>query len=1156
VSIPKNGTFLFACSSKYRSQVNFFINLQEKHKNTLDKFYVCGIISMYNFKMAQSIHSKMEEIMKKTKRLLVLMIAVILVLCTVTSINAAKVTFTDVSSHWAWTNGYIPYLVDKGILSGYQESNGTYTFRPDNPVTRAEFVKMLDETFGLTKTTTINYSDVKTSDWYYVYFAKAAAQGYLFDYGTKLDPNGKIPREEAISLLVRYLDLPSNERVSVTAFTDYSKISDKYKDYILRAAYASITDGVANGDGTYSFKPQDPLSRAEALTILYRAAGCIFNTSATSREASAYKINNVITKSDGYVKGVTLSGRTIISEGASSGTVSFTRCKINGTLYVRSAASVSLDNCTVENLIVSSGTKVSLVGGTIVKNMIVENKSTINIYSSCSVENMTVKYDAANTKVQGDGILKNVEINAKGFISAMVPEKFEIGNNLIATFGSTQFSGSSSAQNAFVVNPFSSTDGTYHYANVYSEIGGMLYYYYTNSSGIPTVSAYGSYYDAASYAGRTEIAANAPISIPTFESSKVQNYSYVVVQLQKDGRKYAPVLFDNASPAGSIFSTEPTLENNTMKFKTSSAGTLYWYFAESGTNLTPISFISNYRSISSELKNEMSVTVLRTSSIELKDNILDKYEYIAFMLKNTAGQYYNPVVVPIGSSQFVSNPIVTTPGTIRFTSSISGELYYYYAKTNDLPTTEAFKAEYNAAGARYNDYISIRANLPTTLSYNTDFTATYPYLIMAIRNADGVYMPPVALFIDYSTGFVVEPEPYTESRIRFKTENYGSIKYYYTKSNTAPTIEGFNSSYNSTSSRYKGEVKDLSKYYEYLEYTPAYAMTYPYMAIMFIDDAKTEYTPVLVSLDVSENTGFSTMPKVSDGKIIFKTYSDGDVMYFYTINKNILTPDDFEVGFDNAGYNLRGNVEVAGGTTGSFEVDYDKLKKAPYLCVAFYNATTKKTGFPVVLDVDSSESESSGSTGIALTIYSDYISMKAKSNGTILLYTTNEKTLPTTENFIANYNAASTRRKVDMEYNQTLTFNFNSDKYVAICMISNDNLLTPILINSTKGNIIDDEDDFLDTSTKAGSGMSSITIDRVNKLIKVKPAHSGTVSFMIMSAGKLQEVASETTTAESTVSFDYSRYEAIMSVTGFVPTFYVQLTTATDVYEATPVTIY
>ena len=98
--------------------------------------------------------------MKKFNRILSVVLAVMMALSCAVFAGAANITFTDVANHWAWTNGQIPYLVEKGVLNGYKNDNGTYSFKPDGEVKRSEFIKMLDETFGLTKTTSISYNDI------------------------------------------------------------------------------------------------------------------------------------------------------------------------------------------------------------------------------------------------------------------------------------------------------------------------------------------------------------------------------------------------------------------------------------------------------------------------------------------------------------------------------------------------------------------------------------------------------------------------------------------------------------------------------------------------------------------------------------------------------------------------------------------------------------------------------------------------------------------------------------------------------------------------------------------------------------------------------------------------------------------------------------
>ena len=81
--------------------------------------------------------------------------------------------FKDTSKHWAKT--YIEEAVKYGFVSGYTDG----TFKPDNPITRAEFTKMLNSAIGNTAETDINFPDVKSGKWYYNDVQKGVAAGFI-----------------------------------------------------------------------------------------------------------------------------------------------------------------------------------------------------------------------------------------------------------------------------------------------------------------------------------------------------------------------------------------------------------------------------------------------------------------------------------------------------------------------------------------------------------------------------------------------------------------------------------------------------------------------------------------------------------------------------------------------------------------------------------------------------------------------------------------------------------------------------------------------------------------------------------------------------------------------------------------------------------------
>ena len=80
----------------------------------------------------------------------------------VSTISAnANSKLNDVDGHWA--NKEIQDFVSKGYLKGYPDG----TFRPDNSITRAEFVRIANNYFGFKNKGNENFSDVNSSDWFY-----------------------------------------------------------------------------------------------------------------------------------------------------------------------------------------------------------------------------------------------------------------------------------------------------------------------------------------------------------------------------------------------------------------------------------------------------------------------------------------------------------------------------------------------------------------------------------------------------------------------------------------------------------------------------------------------------------------------------------------------------------------------------------------------------------------------------------------------------------------------------------------------------------------------------------------------------------------------------------------------------------------------------
>ena len=131
-----------------------------------------------------------------------IILTLIFSMCTVNA-NTTQVQFTDVDK--STSQGQAIYkMVESGILSGYPDSS----FRPNNPLTRAELCKIINLTFNFTEADAVNFPDVSTSDWFYSYVLIAKKAGYIkgHDDGT-FRGNDYLTKEEACVVICRVAGL-------------------------------------------------------------------------------------------------------------------------------------------------------------------------------------------------------------------------------------------------------------------------------------------------------------------------------------------------------------------------------------------------------------------------------------------------------------------------------------------------------------------------------------------------------------------------------------------------------------------------------------------------------------------------------------------------------------------------------------------------------------------------------------------------------------------------------------------------------------------------------------------------------------------------------------------------------------------------------------
>lgn len=171
--------------------------------------------------------------------------------------------FGDLNEHWAKTP--VETLVKRDAVGGYSDG----TFKPDNHITRAEFVSILNKALQLAAYTpsTPDFSDVSSQDWFYPAVENAVHAGIIKGYGQRFNPHQEINREELAAILINALGkngAASAGMDSKTGFADNEDISDWARGFVLKAVEMNLIKGYPD----MSFNPKGKATRAEACVTI------------------------------------------------------------------------------------------------------------------------------------------------------------------------------------------------------------------------------------------------------------------------------------------------------------------------------------------------------------------------------------------------------------------------------------------------------------------------------------------------------------------------------------------------------------------------------------------------------------------------------------------------------------------------------------------------------------------------------------------------------------------------------------------------------------------------------------------------------------------------------------------------------------------------
>ncbi|MEK3903479.1 S-layer homology domain-containing protein [Paenibacillus sp. FSL R7-0179] len=286
----------------------------------------------------------------------------------------------DYEGHWAQKP--ISLWLEKGWLKGFADGS----VRPDQAITRAEFIKLINGFAGLTAESKVkaDFSDLPKTDWAYEEISKALDAGIIKGYGGTIRPGDPVMRQEAAIMVSRLLHYETGSTEVLSMFSD----KDQIAGWSQADVAAMINAGGMRGYPDGRFAPKQAMTRAEAIALLdyYNVTSGGLQSVTISRseglgsfEPGAIKYYNNVTVSgyDVLLQNLKIFGDLVL-EGIGNGEVDLDSVEVLGKVIIQGSGDplVQLKNTTLNQVIVQkkSGTaRLVTEGATWVKAVSVQS---------------------------------------------------------------------------------------------------------------------------------------------------------------------------------------------------------------------------------------------------------------------------------------------------------------------------------------------------------------------------------------------------------------------------------------------------------------------------------------------------------------------------------------------------------------------------------------------------------------------------------------------------------------------------------------------------------------------------------------------------------------------------------------------------------------
>ncbi|MCX7773726.1 MAG: S-layer homology domain-containing protein, partial [Clostridia bacterium] len=237
------------------------------------------------------------------------------------SMTATFAQVSDYQGHWAQQK--IEKLIANGIIAG---NNGVV--RPNDKLSKAELVTILNNLFGYSLKASANFKDVPANAWYADTLLKAKGEGIINGSGNIFKPNDKISRQDAATMIARAFKLTSQTK-SYTTFKDGSKVAS----YAQEAMSALIDKKVLGGSGDGLLRPTSEITRAEVFSMISVLCDQVYNKAGTY-ENKQFTGNVIVNKPGVTLKNLVIEGDLFLAPGIGQGEVYLDNVKVKGRTVV------------------------------------------------------------------------------------------------------------------------------------------------------------------------------------------------------------------------------------------------------------------------------------------------------------------------------------------------------------------------------------------------------------------------------------------------------------------------------------------------------------------------------------------------------------------------------------------------------------------------------------------------------------------------------------------------------------------------------------------------------------------------------------------------------------------------------------------------------